>query len=85
MFSLPPANHPARTMFDVEDLVSVGCNGLGATTLPDAKRVAREMFATQHSPALSRVCFIVLRADDAVHQISIGPRGGVRVEWVFRK
>lgn len=79
---LPPASHPARALFDVADLVAIGTGVVPPIDLPDAKRSARAAFAA--NPAVRRLCYIVMRAEsDMLELISVGPRGGHRIEWKF--
>lgn len=81
--ALPPQGHPAREMFEVQDLVDIA---LGKVDVIDAiwkaRRAAERTFAA--SPAARRVCFIVLRMDnDELELISFGRRGGWKREWRF--
>lgn len=79
---LPPTNHPARAMFDIADLVAIGTRQRPPIFLQDAKRAARRTFAA--NTAIRRLMYIIMRSDtDALELISVGPRGGHRVEWRF--
>lgn len=80
---LPPQGHPAREMFDVADLVDVG---LGKRAVHCAIwQVRRSALATLESnPAARRVVlFCVDASNDQLRLVSVGRRGGVKVEWTF--
>jgi len=79
--SLPLSGSALRETFDVRDLVAMTTGEKPWMTISDARVAARETFA--NVKGIIRVWSIVLRADDEVQLVSIGPRGGVIVEWVF--
>ena len=76
MLSLPLPASPIRDMFDVEDLAY-----RRFVTLADAKASAKRACWD----GVRSMAFLVLRADDRVQLISIGPRGGRKVLWNFGK
>lgn len=80
---LPPQGHPARELFEVQDLVDVT---LGARPVPwqlhSMRRQAVDFLAA--TPAASRVSYIrVNPSTDNLELISFGRRGGHRREWTF--
>lgn len=80
---LPPQGHPARELFDVSDLVAVG---VGEHPVPcgiyHARRLGRATLAA--NPAARRVALFCLDAtNDQLRLVSVGRRGGVKVEWTF--
>ena len=80
---LPLAGHPAREMFDIADLVEVAtgkqpvhCNR------HSLRKVPREAFDA--TPAANRMVYFYVRGDtDELQLVSIGRRGGFKVEWRF--
>lgn len=83
MHHLPPADHAAREMFDISDLVAIGTGAERPATLQEALHSARQTFASSMPGLVRRVMFIVRKADDALWLISVGPKGGWRKEWEF--
>lgn len=79
---LPPQGHAARDMFDVAHLVDVATGKLPVRdSIP---RLRAHALATMAETAVKRVvCFHADAATDALRLVSFGPRGGMRVEWVF--
>lgn len=81
--TLPPVGHPARELFDIADLVAIATRQRDPIWLPDAKRAARETFAT--NPSVRRVAFIIMRSDnDELELVTFGRRLAFRREWRFR-
>ena len=81
--ALPPQGHPAREMFAVEDLVAIATRQVDPIDLQRAKFAAKRYFAAA-SPAARRVVYIIMRSDnDQLELISVGRRGGHKVEWRF--
>jgi len=76
MLHLPLSDSPLRECFDIQDLAD-----RRFVTLADAKASAKSTCWD----GVRSVMFIVLRADDKVQLISIGPRGGRKVLWNFGK
>lgn len=81
-YALPLSGSPLREAFEIEDLVAIGYGERDVPDLPKARRLARQFFDGADK-AVRRVFYIVLRADDHLDLISIGPRGGWRREWRF--
>lgn len=81
-YAVPLSGSPLREAFELEDLVAIGYGDRHAPSLPQARHDARAVFAAG-GKAVRRVFYIVLRADDHLDLISIGPRGGWRREWRF--
>ncbi len=83
MHKLPPAGHPARELFEVEQLVAivegrepVHCN------IWALRAAARRIF--EASPAARRAAFIRVRPDnDQLELVTFGRRLAWRREWVF--
>jgi len=83
----PPASHHSRELFDLDafrarleredwrDLVTLG--------LRRAKAAAAEFFAA--NPKAKAFVLPVWLHDDSVRLVRIGPRGGHRVLWTFRR
>ena len=84
MQKLPPPSHPARSMFELGDLVDVtlGNNGRKPLTLVEARAAARRFFAGGKLAA-RRVTFFVLAGDDKLTLMSFGRRLGSKREWTF--
>lgn len=81
-YAVPLSGSPLREAFELEDLVAIGYGERDVPDLPKARRLARGWFeGAGLKPA--RVFYIVLRADDHLDLISIGPRGGWKREWRF--
>lgn len=80
---LPSHSHPAREMFEVADLVSVGEGRVPVhCTIAGARKSAVETL--RHSSAARRVVmFNVDASNDQLRLVSFGRRGGHKVEWVF--
>ena len=74
---LPQRESELRECFEIEDLAL----GRNVVTYPEAKYSARKTFAS--NKAVKRVFFLAMAPDDELQLISIGPRGGRRVEWKF--
>lgn len=74
-------------MFDVADLVAIATRERDPIFLDQAKRSARRTFAYDRHPgggAIKRIMFIIMRSDnDQLELISVGKRGGHKVEWRF--
>ena len=80
---LPPAGHPAREMFDVTDLVAVST---GKRPVHCNRHAVRKlaMRALEATPAADRMVYFYVRGDtDELQLISVGRRGGFKVEWRF--
>ena len=71
-----PLNPEIRELFDVRDVAEKNF-----VTLQQAKASAKDMFA--NGAGMAKITFLVLRADDSVQLISIGPLGGIKVVWKF--
>jgi len=83
----PPLSHPSHALFDLHafrgrleredwrDIVTIG--------LRRAKAAAAEFFAA--NPKAKAFVLPVWMADDSVRLVRIGPRGGHRVLWTFRR
>ena len=80
---LPPAGHPAREMFDVADLAAVGTGQEPVHCNRHAlRKKAERAFAAM--PLAKRMVYFYVRSDnDQLQLVSIGPRGGFKVEWTF--
>jgi hypothetical protein len=80
---LPSAEHPARELFDVVDLVDVALGRVAVEWRIGAlRRNAEAIFAS--SPAARRVAFFHLNAsNDELELVSFGRRGAWRREWSF--
>lgn len=79
-YVLPLTGTPTREAIDMPTLVAYGTGDAVPVDLQAALRSAKRLFENK---AVSRVFSIVLRADDKLQLISIGPRGGWKVEWNF--
>lgn len=80
---LPPAGHPAREMFDVSSLVAVATGKEPARVNRHALRKEAER-AFVAMPFAKRMVYFYVRSDnDQLQLVSIGKRGGFKVEWVF--
>jgi len=73
-----PTNPEIKQLFDVTDLAAKNW-----VSYRDAKHSAREFFESETSKGIKSLTYLVLRADDKVQLITIGPKGGVRVRWTF--
>ena len=85
MHHLPPTDHPAHGMFAMADLVAIGTGEAQPFLFRDALYSARRTFS-EAKPAkvkINRLYYIVIRANDALWLISVGPKGGWRREWEF--
>lgn len=82
MHNLPPVNHPARDMFDIESLVAIGTGQETPLTLIQAKARGKRLIADAKG-AVRRACYFVIRHDDSLELVSVGARGGHKTEWVF--
>lgn len=84
-YALPLAGSRQREAFVIEDLLAIEAGQYVPPSLPEARQLARESFARWREAVIKpvRVFYIVLRADDNLDLISIGPRGGWRREWRF--
>jgi hypothetical protein len=80
---LPPPGHKAREMFDVSDLVAVST---GERPIPCAIWQARKsaLATLERNPAVRRVVlFCADASNDQLRLVSVGRRGGHKVEWTF--
>lgn len=80
---LPVAGHPAREMFDVADLVDVAT---GKQPVQCNRHVVRKLAirALEATPAANRMVYFYVRGDiDELQLVSVGRRGGWKVEWRF--
>jgi hypothetical protein len=68
-------------MFEIEDLVAIATGAKSPVGLQQAKLQGRSL--ARHNPAIKRVIYFVLLASDELALVSVGRRGGHRVEWVF--
>jgi hypothetical protein len=86
-FLLPPVGHRARELMgDIATLANTldPANAAKLPTTWQACKSARATFEADTTRAMSRVSFVVLRADnDERWLISCGPRGGWKKEWNF--
>ena len=80
MALLLPQNPELREMFDVETLAYKRW-----VSYREAKNSAKEFFNRCKDGSVRSLNYIVLRADDRVQLVTIGPRGGVQVRWNFGK
>lgn len=81
--ALPPVGHPAREMFDVADLVAVAT---GEQPVPCHRPAVRKMAerAFEAMPFAKRMVYFYVRSDtDELQLVSVGKRGGFKVEWIF--
>lgn len=81
--SLPLLGSPQREMFEIQDLIDICSGKREIVDLQQAKQQARRIFAGAKRGLVKRVIFIIMRADDELQLVSIGSRGGLRVEWRF--
>lgn len=83
MLKLPPRNHPARQLFDVNDLAERASpeNRGKLPTLREARKQAEEAFKAAEPPRT--ITYIVLRATGDIHLVSFGRKGRMRIEWMF--
>ena len=79
--ALPLPGTRQREMFEIEDLVAIATGQEQAATLQQAKLSAKRM--AKANRAIDRVVFFVLLANDDLALVSVGRRGGHRIEWVF--
>lgn len=80
---LPPAGHPARDMFALEDLVAVSTGNDAVHCNRYALRKLA-MRAFEGMPFAKRMVYFYVRGDtDTLQLVSIGKRGGFKVEWTF--
>jgi hypothetical protein len=86
-FRLPPVDHPAReAMGDVATIAAIldPRDAHLLRTTWQARRDALNAFEADTSGAMSRINFVVIRADsDERWLISVGRRGGWRKLWNF--
>lgn len=80
---IPPVGHKAREMFDVADLAAIGTGAQPVRcNIWELRRMAKEAIAA--TPGAKRmVYFRVDSSNDKLQLVSIGARGGWRVEWTF--
>ena len=85
MPAFPPIGHPVNEAFDRDDLARIARGQYVPCSLREAHALARDSFERFKGAALKPMALIymVLRADDNVDLISIGPRGGRKVLWRF--
>lgn len=82
MHSIPPHSHPAREMFSLEDLVAVSNGQIPVHCSKAAlRRMATPLFKNKAIKRL--VYFLVDGSNDQLQLASIGPRGGIKIEWTF--
>lgn len=80
---LPPAGHPAREMFDVSTLVDVATGKEPVHVNRHALRKKAER-AFEATPFAKRMVYFYVRSDnDQLQLVSVGKRGGFKVEWTF--
>jgi len=84
-FALPPAGSDLADAIDPDELARIARGEFVPADLPEVKRLARECFERFKGAKIqpSRLWYYCLRADDHVDMISVGPRGGWRLEWRF--
>lgn len=84
MFHLPTKGHKARKLIDIASLADI-LNPANALKLPVTWQAVRQSItAFEADPAIRRICYVVLRADnDERWLISVGRKGGWRKEWNF--
>lgn len=81
--ALPPLGHPARELFDVQTLVDVATGKEPVHCRRHTLRRAAEKSFTA-MPAVKRMAyFYVNPSNDDLQLITIGRRGGFKVEWTF--
>lgn len=80
MHVLPPLGHAARELFAVADLAAYGLGAVPPMVI-EARAAARNLFAGE--PAIRRVAYIVLLADDRLALISFGRRLAMKRHWIF--
>lgn len=80
---LPPLGHPARDLFDVQTLVDIATGKEPVHCHRYAlRKLAERSFAAM--PAAKRLAYFYVRPDnDQLQLVSVGKRGGFKVEWVF--
>lgn len=85
MLKFPPADHIAAGAYAPEDLQAIASGQFFPPDLQQAKRLAREAFGRYHGARImpKALIYLVLRADDQIDLISVGPRGGWKVLWSF--
>lgn len=83
MHRLPPQGSEARECFDISDLVAIGTGERQAPTLIEARASAKRFLAASKASGAKRVFSIVLRGNDDLELVSIGPRGGWKPIWKF--
>lgn len=81
-YAMPPAGHAALEFFAVEDFAPIAKGERYPAPLMEAKANAKRICK---NPAVRRVSYFVLRANDDVQLVAIGARGGVEVLWNFGK
>lgn len=81
---LPAADSKLRELFTVEQLVEYGTRKTLPPTLAETRAAARKTFEIGGG-AIHSITSFVLRADDRLQLVTIGPKGGYRVRWNFGK
>jgi len=81
-YAMPPAGHAALEFFDPDHFAAIAAGGRLPASLPEAKANAKRICK---NPAVRRVSYFVLRANDDVQLVAIGARGGVEILWNFGK
>lgn len=84
-FALPPVDSELREAFQMEDLIAIHRGQYVPPVLAEAKALAREAFERFKGAAIKpkALIYFVLRGDDNIELISIGPRGGWKRLWRF--
>lgn len=86
-WTFPPATHPARELFDLdafrERLAREHWRKWLTLGLPRAKSEAARFFSA--NPTARAYVTPVWLHDDSVRLVRIGPRGGHRILWTFRR
>lgn len=80
-FSLPSPSFLSRREIDCVHMLECLDRWFDLPTRAEAIASARAQF--EANPAIRRVLSYIMRADDSVALVEIGPRGGVRVLWSF--
>ena len=82
MHKLPPAGHKAREMFEVADVVAIGVGERKPVIGRPALRAMGKKFFWRHQIA-KRLVVLFMAANGDLQLVSVGRRGGVKVEWNF--
>jgi hypothetical protein len=83
MLQLPPKDHEARCLFDIEALATM-TSAEARSKFPSLRQaidIARRHFETD--PVAKKVTIMTWMADDRLQLISFGLRGGRKVIWNF--